>query len=91
MREALLPIGTKHVRATTPHIAAPGSCRINEYIFTCYYEEDVTRFTQLCAVDGAHICCVVDVPFWNAWGAVVGGQHLVIYQHDRELEMEVLT
>lgn len=66
-------------------------CHVRTYLFLVYRELDVGNFKRLCEKEGAHVCAVVVVPGWNMWGHAFGHEHAIVYQHTRELEMEILT
>jgi hypothetical protein len=91
--QSTLPTGTKH-RCAIPASAwskPDDDVRIREYLFECYYEEDVNSFRKLCEDRGAFICAALWIPFWNVYGVVFGGKYVIMYQHTEELEMEVFT
>ncbi len=61
------------------------------YVLTYYYAADHIKVRESLENQGARICGVLTVPFWNIYGQITGNQHAVIYQATEELGCEVLT
>ena len=61
------------------------------YHFTCRYVEDVINFISMLEKDDGYLIAVHRTPAWDVVGQQIGEQFVILYQHTKELSMEVYT
>ena len=61
-----------------------------DFMFECYYLEDVDRFTDLVRSKGGYYNGCLRVSFLNFQNDKVSGKYVCLYQWHEKIDMEVL-
>lgn len=64
---------------------------MNTFVVTYLYDQDHKNVREQLLSQGAHICAVLTIPFWNIYNQRLKDQFAVVYQSKKELDIEVLT
>ena len=86
----MIPVEKKPNSQSHPN-GIPQEERFTDRIFKCHYKSDVDKFIKYVESEGGFVCGTLDSPFRNIWNNPVGfGSYVIVYQFNKDIEMEVL-
>ena len=61
------------------------------FLIECHFDDNLNSIKKAIDKNGGYVVAVLTVPFWNTYGQMLHDNYAVVYQCEKELELEIKT